>query len=739
MQNIVLHFNIKLTYFIFSLAENKLFINFIIEQLFVHWCDFFNEILKIANEMKISTMPNEMEQEYFFNSNEQLQLRLNEQEKLIDSLKEIEKKYQDLFNNSIDGIYKSTEEGKFIEVNASFVEMLGYDSKEELLNIDIKSQLYFDASERDQQWSLSHRTLKKSDIYRLRKKDGSEIWVEDYGRNVHGSNGEIIYYEGILRDVSEKKKYDDVLDVLLKISKKGYSTASLKEFSAYIQSELGRIIDTSNFYIAFINKEKQTINIPFISGEDSEEEFPAEKSMTAHLIKTNKPILIYADGLKKLLQQNIIKLIGPSAKVWLGVPLRVDEEVIGAIVVQSYDNENSYKESDIELMEFVSSHISLAIQRKKIHQETLISKQILRNVLDNIPINVFWKDTASNFLGVNAISLKEMDLENESDVIGKSDFDFYDKINATKYKADEQAIMLSGKAKLNYQESHIKNGENRRYVSNKLPIFDEKNHVIGIVGTSEDITERMEIQMELEKLTGELKLQNDTKNKFFSIISHDLINPIAGIIGFSELLKENSADLPPKKINSFATIINKSANFTLSLLHDLLEWSRVQIGSIEPDKEIFMLNDLLAHNIAGINSLVTSKQIGLASKLQSNSRVYADKKMISTVMRNLLSNAIKFTPKGGTITISSEEISLNDKKLIEITITDTGIGISEENVNKLFKIEHNYRSTGTNNEAGTGLGLILCKEFIEKNNGTIKVKSEQNVGSSFIFTVEAAS
>ncbi|PKP38848.1 MAG: hypothetical protein CVT98_04535, partial [Bacteroidetes bacterium HGW-Bacteroidetes-15] len=96
-------------------------------------------------------------------------------------------------------------------------------------------------------------------------------------------------------------------------------------------------------------------------------------------------------------------------------------------------------------------------------------------------------------------------------------------------------------------------------------------------------------------------------------------------------------------------------------------------------------------------------------------------------------------PKGGTINISSEEISLNDKKLIEITITDTGIGISGENVNKLFKIEHNYKSTGTNNEAGTGLGLILCKEFIEKNNGTIKVKSEQNVGSSFIFTVEAAS
>jgi signal transduction histidine kinase len=177
----------------------------------------------------------------------------------------------------------------------------------------------------------------------------------------------------------------------------------------------------------------------------------------------------------------------------------------------------------------------------------------------------------------------------------------------------------------------------------------------------------------------------------------------------------------------------------LSLLHDLLEWSRVQIGSIKPDKVNFILSDLLAHNIAGVNSLAFSKNIGLISNFQKTLSIQADKKMISTIMRNLLSNAIKFTPQGGTITISSEEISLNGKKLIETTVTDTGIGMSEEKLNNLFKIEHNYRSTGTNNEAGTGMGLILCKEFIEKNNGTIKVKSELNVGSSFIFTVEASS
>ncbi|MDT8416215.1 MAG: PAS domain S-box protein [Lutibacter sp.] len=689
--------------------------------------------------MKNPTTSDENKSKFPNTTKSELLNRLNEQEKLIDSLKEIENKYQNLFNNSIDGIYKSTEEGKFIEVNASLVEMLGYDSKEELLSIDIKTQLYFDVSERDQELSNLQRTFKKSDIYRLRKKDGTEIWVEDHGRNVYDTLGKVIYYEGILRDVSEKKKNDDVLNVLLKISRKANVTSSLKKFVQLIQSELGRIIDTSNFYIAFINREKQTINIPFISGEESEEEFPAEKSMTAHLINTNKSIFIHEKGLKKLLDQHIIKQIGPMSKAWLGVPLRVNDEAIGAIVVQSYENKNAFKQSDIELLEYVASHISLAIQRKKIHQETLISKQILRKVLDHIPINVFWKDADSNFLGVNAISLREMGLENESDVVGKSDVDFYDKMDAEKYRRDELAIMQCGKPKLNYEESHIKNGETRCYVSNKLPIFDEKNQVIGIVGTSEDITERRKNQLELEKLTNELKIQNDTKNKFFSIISHDLINPIAGIIGFSELLKENSEDLHPEKIKSFATIINKSANFTLALLHDLLEWSRVQIGSIEAEKEDFILSHLLTHNITGVNSLVSSKIIDLKSDFSENLSVFADKKMVSTITRNLLSNAIKFTPKRGTITVSSKEIMVNGKKMIETAITDTGIGMSEKKVKNLFKIEHNYRSAGTDKEAGTGLGLVLCNEFIEKNGGTIKVISNENVGSSFIFTLEASS
>jgi signal transduction histidine kinase len=170
----------------------------------------------------------------------------------------------------------------------------------------------------------------------------------------------------------------------------------------------------------------------------------------------------------------------------------------------------------------------------------------------------------------------------------------------------------------------------------------------------------------------------------------------------------------------------------------LLEWSRIQVGSLVPKKNNINISELLKRNIDGLATQALAKNIHVKDEFDDELVVYADDKMVSTIVRNLLSNAIKFTPDGGSITVVSAKKIIGDNKIIETEIRDTGVGISEENVNKLFKIEQNYRSKGTNDETGTGLGLILCQEFLNQNNGTIRVESEPNVGSSFIFTLECA-
>ncbi len=253
-----------------------------------------------------------------------------------------------------------------------------------------------------------------------------------------------------------------------------------------------------------------------------------------------------------------------------------------------------------------------------------------------------------------------------------------------------------------------------------------------------ELLARIKTHIQLKKQAEELVLQNATKDKFFSIISHDLKNPIASIIGFSELLNEDYKEIERSKIKKFTTIINKSAKFTLDLLQNLLEWSRVQTGNIKPVKSNFNLSDLINTIIESCEGQTEVKEIKITTNFTPDLNVYADIKMIEIILRNLLTNAIKFTPNGKSISILAEEKIIDNKKVMETIVKDTGIGISEENRVKLFKIEENYSSLGTNEEKGTGLGLILCNEFITQNNGTIRVESEENIGSSFIFTVDVA-
>jgi len=253
---------------------------------------------------------------------------------------------------------------------------------------------------------------------------------------------------------------------------------------------------------------------------------------------------------------------------------------------------------------------------------------------------------------------------------------------------------------------------------------------------TDELLARIQTHITLKTQSEELVRQNAAKDKFFSIISHDLKNPLANIIGFAELIKDSSNEINPEKLELFIGYIHNSALFTLEILEDLLDWARIQRGSLKSVKNNFNLSNLLLNNIEGHIPQALAKSIYFESNFDKNIFINADEKMITTVVRNLISNAIKFTPKGGHISISTKEKTINNKRMIETEIRDTGIGINEENMSKLFQIEQNYNSKGTNNESGTGLGLILCKEFINHNDGIIRVESELTVGSSFIFDLE---
>jgi signal transduction histidine kinase len=229
----------------------------------------------------------------------------------------------------------------------------------------------------------------------------------------------------------------------------------------------------------------------------------------------------------------------------------------------------------------------------------------------------------------------------------------------------------------------------------------------------------------------QLQELNATKDKFFSIISHDLKGPLNSLTSFSGLLINHTDSLSKDEIKMLAKDLDKSLKNLFALLENLLEWSRSQTGNIEFNPESFDLTALLQQNKELLTAQAQNKNIGIQVNTSTPYYVNAHKHSVNTVIRNLLSNAIKFTPAGGTITLEAKE----NKGQLLVSVKDTGVGMPKEVLQKLFRIDTKHSTKGTADEKGTGLGLILCKEFIEKNGGTIWVESEVGKGSEFLFTL----
>lgn len=229
----------------------------------------------------------------------------------------------------------------------------------------------------------------------------------------------------------------------------------------------------------------------------------------------------------------------------------------------------------------------------------------------------------------------------------------------------------------------------------------------------------------------ELEIANATKDKFFSIIAHDLKSPFSSIIGFSEILVTELNELDKEEIEKYTRYILQSSKRALALLMNLMEWAQSQTGRIEFNPAKIDLVNLVNENILLADENARQKSISIEKALPENVTAFADKAMIGTILRNLISNAIKFTQPGGKISISFVE----QRGEIIFSIQDTGVGISNVSIEKLFLIDQGFSTSGTNNEIGTGLGLILCKEFVVKHGGKIWVESQQGVGSIFYFSI----
>lgn len=415
------------------------------------------------------------------------------------------------------------------------------------------------------------------------------------------------YVQAVVHDISRRKHAEKLQTALFKITEAASASTDLAALYATIHASVKTLMPAINFYIALYDKKNDIISFPYFVDEFDETPIsrPPKRGLTEYVLRTKNPLLATPEKLLEIEDAGEVEKIGTDSIDWLGVPLIIQDMIIGVLVVQSYSPGTRYTKAEQDILMFVSSQIAMAIYKKKAADEVAASE----------------------------LQLKEL---------------------------------------------------------------------------------------------------NASKDKLFSIIAHDLRSPFHALLGLSDLLATEVDEFSREEIAKFASEMNSSLKNQFKLLENLLEWSRLQTGRMQYAPVKINLTEKVNDISALLSGNALKKNISIINNILNDAFVSADANMLQSILQNLLANAIKFTKSGGTIDVKSES---TNGKMVKIFVKDSGVGISKDNLQKIFRTDSTVTTQGTENERGTGLGLLLCKEMIERHGGTISVESEVEKGTTFLFTL----
>ena len=620
---------------------------------------------------------------------------ITDRKRMEEALSESEQRYRLHFENSLDAFLLTSPEGSVQSVNPATCEMFGRTAQE---ICQVGRNGIMDLSDPRLSVALEERSRTGKFAGELTgvRKDGTKFPIELSSTIFTDHNGNL-RASIIMQDITERKRIQDAL------------RESKEKWRKLVQTipDYVALYDRDGKYL-FLNHFAEGFSIKDIEG----------KSYTDLL----------ADDSKACYQQAF-----EEAKR-TGNTQYVEHDALGDNwAIKNYESYfvPIFENNQFENMMVIARDIT---ERKRTQEELLKSKQLYDNLVSKIQVGVYiLRSKPDGVFGLEYASPRM------AEMLG---------LSVENLLANDEAIFeaihpddLGGFIKLN-----------RDGIEYGRP-FDWKGRVIvkGVVkwlhvssmpqllengdtfwhGLIVDITERMRDEAEIKRKNEELTNLNATKDKFFSIIAHDLKSPFNSIIGFSSLLSRQLQEKDFSAIERYATIIQNSSQQAMDLLMNLLEWSRSQTGRIVFTPENIDLSVMINQSIELFYGSAQQKSITIYSKIAVTRSLLADKAMINTILRNLISNAIKFTKIGGEIIVSAEQ----KPHEIVVTVSDNGVGMDKESIGKLFRIDQSHSTLGTEKEKGTGLGLLLCSEFIEKHGGRIWVDSTPGKGSKFSFTI----
>ncbi len=531
-------------------------------------------------------------------------------------------------------------------------------------------------------------------------------------------------------------RFENLRLATLQISIATHNSKDLFELYSQLHEIISGLMPARNFYIALVDSEQKTIAFPYFvdevdspDGVTSLPEMPIDgKSLTGQVIQKAETIHFFRDAAYADEGFEEVILIGGDSEEWLGVPLKnLDGEVIGVIVVQRYDKiTREYDQFDIDILNFVSNQIALAIELKLRDENLKRSEDKYKALIENLNDIVYSFDPKgfvrfiSSAVTRYGYTVEELLGKNVSSIVHEMDIEKFKKLTLDVLKGRVQPITV---------RLYDKEGRIHWFQTVNSAYRDGDDFYIN--GALSDITERVKMEEDMQISRQKLFEANQAKDSFFSILAHDLKSPFTGILGFSEFLVNDINDLTLEEIAEFANRINSSARAILDLLNNLLDWSRIQTNRLEYSPENININEIMFNVNSIVVPITHQKGLEYIYEIESDIMLFTDRSMLETVFRNLISNAIKFTPRGGSIIVTGEVSG----DVMRFSVSDSGVGMEQETMDKLFNLNELVTTSGTENEKGTGLGLKLCYEFVKRHGGVLTVESRPGEGSTFSFDI----
>lgn len=615
-----------------------------------------------------------------------------------------EERYRNIVTNTREFICTFEAEGNITYVNPFFVKEFGY-SEDELLNMNLKDLLdpvQFDRE--DSEFESLYQDDAESIELTLLKKDQSSVYVLANFTASKDLSGRVANYNAIFTDITEKKRAEKDLLMIRTVFEASQDGIAIQSGRKYI------LVNDRFVQMFGYNSIEDVVGndlLDFVSEEDVEKVAGIIESFEQGEEVDNRYVYI-----AKRKDGSVFHVEKSTSSY---------ETADGVFIVSTYRDITKEKQAidDLEVSEERYRSITENINDCVWSAESKQGK--LQMVFYSEVITKITGYASETFLEDNRLWLRIIHPNDAKSVVSR----------LRSFYADN----VRNSTELEYRI--INNLGNIVWIKNKINVLRNKEGIIEkVFGLASDITLSKRAEEELKKSANELKVLNETKDRFISIISHDLRTPFSSILGFTDMLLSDRNMTEDKQIQYIGFIQESSRNM-LSLVNSLLDWTRLQTGRMHFEPQRINAKYVVTKAIQVLSGSALQKNINLVSDLVNDVYIHADENLLFQVFNNLISNAIKFTQQEGNITVSAQP--LVKQRLMQFKVRDTGIGIKEEDIHKLFKVDTKYTTPGTSGEKGSGLGLSLCYDIVKKHGGDIAVRSEYGVGTEFIFTIPISS